>query len=86
VTIPLSTSVLLILLAYGAGYEVARRIYHRSAAPERAPDSISDEEIVREHLAGRYVNALKLYRTRYACGLKDAQRGIQLMATVASKK
>ncbi|GLQ96304.1 hypothetical protein [Dyella mobilis] len=85
-TVPSSTVIPLVLLACWAGLQVARRFSSKTTVPQRAPESISDEEILREHFAGRRINALMLYRIRHACGLKDAQKGLQALANAATRK
>jgi ribosomal protein L7/L12 len=85
VTVEWPTMVLIIFAAFSAGHWWARRVYSRPSAPERTPESICDEEILAEHFAGRKINALKLYRTRHDCGLKDAQAGLQMMSKAAGK-
>jgi ribosomal protein L7/L12 len=73
---------LLAALAFCIGFELARNIYSKSraTAPVRLPESISDAEIEAAVHRGRYIEAIKLYRQRHNCGLKDAKQTIDTIA------
>jgi hypothetical protein len=72
-------------LAYAAGYFMARWIYLRRAAslPPRSPENVSDADIMAEYRAGRRIDALRLYRARYPCSLKEGKAGLQAMVNAA---
>lgn len=66
-----------------AGFLLARAIYRRTPAitvAPRAPQDIRDEEIDANIRAKRTIEAIKLYRLRYACGLKEARQAIEARA------
>jgi ribosomal protein L7/L12 len=65
-----------------AGFVLARAICRKApevAAP-RPPQEIRDEEIDAAIRARRTIEAIKLYRQRSACGLKEARQAIQARA------
>jgi hypothetical protein len=66
-------------LVFAVGYLTARRIYRRGTLPSHAPESIDHAEIVATYRAGRKVDALRLYRMRYGCDLKQGQAGLQAL-------
>jgi hypothetical protein len=67
------------LLTFAVGYLTARWIYPRRTIPARAPESIDNAEITATYLAGQKVDALRLYRTRYRCDLKQAQASLRAL-------
>jgi len=68
-------------LAFCIGFELARNIYSKSRATAsvRPPESISDAEIEAAAHQGHYIEALRLYRQRHRCSLKDAKQAIDLI-------
>ncbi|GGA06064.1 hypothetical protein [Dyella caseinilytica] len=86
-TLTWNTAALLFFLVYSAGYLSARWLYLRTDISQtpRSPESIDDEAILTEYRAGRRIDALRLYRTRYLCGLKEAQAGLQALVKAADR-
>ncbi|MGC1549817.1 MAG: hypothetical protein WA777_14945 [Rhodanobacter sp.] len=68
-------------LAFCIGFELARNLYskQRATAPVRPAESISDAEIEAAVHQGHYIEAIKLYRQRHNCGLKDAKQAIDTL-------
>jgi hypothetical protein len=85
VTLTWNIVTLLCVLAYIMGYRTARWRYLRETVAPPSPDSVSDADIMAAHRAGRRIDALRLYRTRYQCGLKEAQAGLQALAKVTGE-
>ncbi|SFS01668.1 hypothetical protein SAMN05216570_1548 [Dyella sp. OK004] len=68
------------VLAFAAGFLLARMIYRRTdthAAPRR---DISDSEIDAALRSRQTIEAIKLYRQRTGCDLKEAKTAIQARA------
>lgn len=66
-----------------AGFLLARAIYRRAPAitvAPRLPPDIRDEEIDAAIRAKRTIEAIKLYRQRTGCGLKEAKQAIEARA------
>ena len=67
-------------ITFVIGFQLARMLYRRtdtSTAPRR---DISDSEIDAALRARQKIEAIKLYRQRTGCGLKEAQAAIQTRA------
>ncbi|MDO1530300.1 hypothetical protein QMK61_15795 [Fulvimonas sp. R45] len=67
--------------AFLLGFATAR-LFQRRPAPQAPPpdESIGDAQIEAEVRAGRTVEALRLYRRRYACDLRQAKEAIDDLA------
>lgn len=70
------------LVCFVAGFLLARSIYRRPATPPpRVYREIDDAQIDTEIRAGRTIDAIKLYRERYRCGLKEAKAAVDHRAS-----
>jgi hypothetical protein len=68
--------------AFLLGFATARLFQRRAPAgpPPARDDSVSEAQIEAEVRAGRTIEALRLYRRRYACGLRQAKEAIDDIA------
>lgn len=65
------------LFCFCAGYWIALWLHRRAIHPVPAePIEISGAEIEAAARAGRYVDAIKLYRQRSGAGLKEAKAAV----------
>ncbi|MFC4762782.1 hypothetical protein [Dyella koreensis] len=66
------------ILTFVIGFQLARMIYRRTDTPTIAPRrDISDNEIDAALRARQTIEAIKLYRQRTGCGLKESRAAIQ---------
>lgn len=74
------------LACFVAGFLVARHLYRGATVrtdrpPTRIVREIDDAQIDAEIRAGRTIEAIKLYRDRHRCGLKEAKAAIDRRAS-----
>lgn len=67
-------------LAFVIGFQLARMIYRRTDAPTELRRDIGDSEIDAALRARQTIEAIKLYRQRTGCDLKEAKTAIQTRA------
>jgi len=64
-------------LAFVAGFQLARIIYRRTSVPTTPQRDISESDIDAALRARQTIEAIKLYRQRTGCGLKEAKAAIE---------
>lgn len=70
-----------VAVGFAAGFIAARWIYRRHANPAPQPDAaVTDAAIDAALRAGRRIEAIRLCRRKYACGLHTAMSDVEARA------